>query len=578
MKTEPDFHPVASAWLDGRASQPEQSILREILPAEPGVMKEFAALCHTEVLLQQSGADAASRRESLAKLMSGRPLTKRAADLWKNRITRWSAAAALLTVAVWSMMRPGNDSDAISVAGKHSPTNAPLRTAVGGGRTSIKAGAKDQFPEAGLELLLKRFYMADFKAAASLPEAVALLVKDIHMTDGKSPGVEILDAGDAPVSLALNVSLPAWTLLQIMALQSGTTIKLTGQSIIFQRAENLSDKTLKPSKNVDFALLRTLLSPSRNSYLPGNPQEFGSLAERALGCRLDFSGGEDDHFQYLGSSKDVNVLEKALDATARPTVRIALAITHLTFPPETKLEGALADFNLGYGLSAILTEAQSQKCLREASQIKNVIIRVWPAASMAPNEALSMVFLHAVTGSFNEEITINEILNGNGRGFPGIMANIMAKPSGRETIGLSGEIGMELDPKDPKPRTNPAWKGKILIWDRQTVVFPVLKKPDDSNTYFFLSAHLVDPLGNPLPENSNVEAHFGDSNGKSLQERDAVKSFEPHLDIPAGIPSQETRGLVISPFAPEIGGIDLSAFKSGSQVQCPFTGKLFRKP
>ena len=104
MKADPDFHPIASAWLDGTAAPPEQRLLDELLAAGPDAVEDFAALCRTEALLQQTGRSAAERRRALAAILAGKPWPQRAAAIWKNRALRWAAAAAaVLAIAAWAL-------------------------------------------------------------------------------------------------------------------------------------------------------------------------------------------------------------------------------------------------------------------------------------------------------------------------------------------------------------------------------------------------------------------------------------------------------------------------------------------
>ena len=547
MKTDPDFHPVATAWLEGRASQPEHGILREILSGEPGVMREFATLCHTEVLLQQSGADTASRRESLEKLMSGTPLPRRAADLWKKRITRWSAAAALLTVAAWAMMSPTNDSDASSVAGKQSPSNATVRKAVGGGKTSIKAEAKDQFPEAApeCELLLKRFYITDFKAAGPLPEAVALLVKDIKTADGKPPEVEVLDAGDTPISLALNVSLPAWTLLQIMALQSGTAMQLTGQTIIFQSTVNPADRIHSTTQSSDSNFLRALLSPTQNGPATEDSASYSNLAHRAFGSRLAFSGTTRNQTEYTGPARDIEVLKLALGDISQPSVRVFLTMKLLSLHPQFRVHSSLDTTDEdGFSLAGIYKDFQFQCFMRSVSQKKGVDLMTVPSIIAFPN-------LYVSAGD-NYSSKKREPLP--------ITARVVVRPSGQNMCSLLCEIGMLEDPEIAGSRAIPVWKSEILLWDGQTAIFGRSKQADGGGTLFCITANLMDSAGQLINP-----------------DRDSGSSV-PVDHLPDAIPLPWPGELFISPFASAEGEIDLTNVKSGEQVKCPFTGKLFRKP
>ena len=48
--------------------------------------------------------------------------------------------------------------------------------------------------------------------------------------------------------------------------------------------------------------------------------------------------------------------------------------------------------------------------------------------------------------------------------------------------------------------------------------------------------------------------------------------------VPDGIPVPGKPGFLRSPYAPDSGVVDVSAFKSGDLVRDPFTKKLFRVP
>lgn len=49
-------------------------------------------------------------------------------------------------------------------------------------------------------------------------------------------------------------------------------------------------------------------------------------------------------------------------------------------------------------------------------------------------------------------------------------------------------------------------------------------------------------------------------------------------DLPFGVAVPNKPGLVTSPYAPEQGYVDVSAFPSSTEVLDPFTGKVFRTP
>jgi len=49
-------------------------------------------------------------------------------------------------------------------------------------------------------------------------------------------------------------------------------------------------------------------------------------------------------------------------------------------------------------------------------------------------------------------------------------------------------------------------------------------------------------------------------------------------DVPYAVPVPGKQGLVTSPFAPDEGYVDVSKFPPGTEVNDPFSGKIFRTP
>ena len=52
----------------------------------------------------------------------------------------------------------------------------------------------------------------------------------------------------------------------------------------------------------------------------------------------------------------------------------------------------------------------------------------------------------------------------------------------------------------------------------------------------------------------------------------------PRRDVPYGIPVPNKPGFVTSPYAPKSGYVDVHAFRSGTEVKDPYTGKVFLTP
>lgn len=56
------------------------------------------------------------------------------------------------------------------------------------------------------------------------------------------------------------------------------------------------------------------------------------------------------------------------------------------------------------------------------------------------------------------------------------------------------------------------------------------------------------------------------------------QSTAPQVRHPTGTPVKGKPGLVKSPYAPYAGDVDVKGIPSGTQVKCPYTGKIFIVP
>ncbi|MEM1158554.1 MAG: hypothetical protein AAGH72_09885 [Verrucomicrobiota bacterium] len=107
---------------------------------------------------------------------------------------------------------------------------------------------------------------------------------------------------------------------------------------------------------------------------------------------------------------------------------------------------------------------------------------------------------------------------------------------------------------------------------------------DDTNYYYSDSAPLG-PDGQPI-ENQDVSTG---SNSATYTQRRPVSSEPkpwasteqqqaPTVRYPSGTKVSGKPGLVKSPYAPYAGDVDVKGIPAGTQVKCPYTGKIFIVP
>jgi len=107
---------------------------------------------------------------------------------------------------------------------------------------------------------------------------------------------------------------------------------------------------------------------------------------------------------------------------------------------------------------------------------------------------------------------------------------------------------------------------------------------DDTNYYYSDSAP-VGPEGQPI-ENQDVSTA---TNTATYTQRRPVSSEPkpwatadsqqaPTVRYPSGTKVSGKTGLVKSPYAPYAGDVDVKGIPAGTQVKCPYTGKIFIVP
>ncbi len=542
MKADPDFHPIASAWLDGTATPPEQRLLSEILHTD-GNVEEYAALCRTEALLQQTGRTAAERRKSLAAMLSGKPWPQRAVLFLKSRPIRWAAAAAVVAIGAWALWPAAAPEESQTVRKNRVPRLTEAPTA----RDASSPTAREApLPPAadGLEQRLRRYYVANFKATAPLPEAAAALAAAITPGSDYALTADVRDSGDAPVHLQFSLALPAWTLLELMALQSGTEFRLSGHSLVFRTA-----RTPVPTEGT---LTRTAELTPIGSLLGIQAEDqsdmlmfFGASAQVFLGSRIEFRAAPENSVSYTGRPRDVRVLEKSLSATPEPPLRVRLTMIRAELPAGSTLLSQTPPIDEpSPGLRGLFTAEQFKVVLENLRTAKDV--NTFQPASKQPRPG--------ELAKFQSHTSPNNV-----------GASLEAVPS---EDGTSCDLQCVVGPETAAaaaggPALAGSYRGSLLLFSGQTVAIGGFPTKDGGEIVLFFTADVISVHEALLAGDSGSAAPTG--------------TGEPE-ELLYGIPVVGEKGKVYSPYAPEKGLVDVEGLPRGTRAACPYTGKHFRVP
>ena len=547
MKADPDFHPIAAAWLEGAATPPEQRLLDELLAAGPAAMEDYAALCRTDALLHQAARSAAERRKSLASVLSGKPWPQRAAGILKSRTVRWAAAAAALVVGIWALWPAAVPEENQTVRKNRVPPQAAHSVA----RTPNAVSPPREAPlppgEDGVEQWLQRYYVCSFDSTGPLPEAATTLAAAIKLEDGSALTVDVRDAGDAPVHLKLGVSLPAWRLMILMGTQSGTEPVVSGRSVVFRAAQ-------KP-----WAVASTT---GANAYAPNLRRLFGMKGElsadelalfsvftlQTFGSRIAFENAEDSFVRYNATWRDFWVLEMAQSAPVLPHYQMNFTVRALSLPKDT-FPAILAEAcgirdSAPHGL--VLTDAQMQQLLRVVEKTKGVDVLTMPAA----------------TAPANEEVRVSTEPIGQEPQQNGLTAQLTALAGSNGQVSVDYRIITATWVEEIQETIRQEDVGKFTCESGSTRAIRGTDPANGKDNFYLLTA--------AVEENAGIRPVItGDT---------PAPAAPPQEDLPYGIPVIGEKGKVQSPYAPDKGFVDVEGFKRGTRVACPYTGKYFRVP
>lgn len=109
----------------------------------------------------------------------------------------------------------------------------------------------------------------------------------------------------------------------------------------------------------------------------------------------------------------------------------------------------------------------------------------------------------------------------------------------------------------------------------------------DDTTYYYSDSAPVGPDDQPV-ENQDVSVQNTNTGATYTQRRpvssepkpwaSAEQQQAPTVRYPSGTKVSGKPGLVKSPYAPYAGDVDVKGIPAGTQVKCPYTGKIFIVP
>lgn len=529
MKTNTDgeFGETAGAWLDGTGDEGTRRVLAAQL-RDPERVEEFAGLCRTEALLHAAGRTEAERRAALGAMV-GRSWWRGRAREWVRRPVVWRVAAALAVCGLlgWAMWPEEGAGVAGRLVGKRP---AVVASPIGQGG-AVKAEAVREMGE-GMERELRSRYLL-VPMHWPLEQAAVLLSRALALPGGKVPEVEVRDEGDAQVMLNLPVGLPAWTLLEMMAVQTGTEFRMEGDVLVFEKAEKArgdggkaEDELVLPGGSLeDLALLLTG-KPLRS----GDPEELNArLATRGthpIGGGPLQVGRVGESLTVSGPVRTLRALEIGLRGMRERALVLSVEVSILRVGKETPLPEGGPGWVAGGGEGEDASGLKVQVTLG-AAEYGKAMEKLAGEPGVTTLAAPGMVVRLFQTAM----MTVG-----------GRRVAMLAVPLGHDRVVLhagmdSGEVGgPEL----------PAYE--VAVWLGSGMGGLLRREVDDG----------VECVGMvPKLKDASWE--------------------EPVFELPRGTVAEKP-GMVHSPYAAGAGMVDVQGLKSGTKVRCPYSGLNFVVP
>lgn len=541
MNTDPDFPANASAWLDGTADDGTRRILSAQL-RDPGHAREFADLCRTEALLRSVGRSDADRRAELAAILAKPWWLLRARDLARRPVVRRSAAAAAIGLIGWALWPQNRDGSAGNTAPRPAMAVSPLE----------RAPQKDG-PEIGqretteMENVLRSRFVG-VALRGSLEEAALLLSRALALPGGRTPRVEVRAAGDGAVSLNLPVALPAWTLLQMMAAQTGTEFSLDGDVLVFaegNRAAEPTESTLTfPSGSLQ-ALRILLTGKPMNLDLHAESLRWISVGGPPIGEGWMLLEHDGDSVRVSGPARSLQAIEAALRGMqeARGEVRVQLTLMHLAASAAAPPDGQRPDPAAPLGAPDLLRGIRAAAWDLQDGNPPLMVHQVMKDSQFV--EAMEKMGREAAVTVAAAPSVIMTPFQSAGLTVEGMRLAICAVPTGTDSLAL--HLGM--DDGASAEADFPAYSTTIELASGSGGLLRGQPRADGSLECLAVAPVLTDPSGKPI-----------------------------ELELPQGIPAGDRPGMLLSPYAPDAGMVDVEGIPPGTSVKCPYSGLTFRVP
>jgi hypothetical protein len=370
-----------------------------------------------------------------------------------------------------------------------------------------------------------------------LEDAVRLLSRALALPGGKVPEVEVRDGGDAQVGLNLPVALPAWTLLEMMAVQTGTVFAMEGDVLVFAKAEEEKkggeaedqDGLELPGGSLQGLALLLTGSPLRS----GDPEELNArLATRGtapIGAGALQVGRVGERVTVSGAVRTLRALEIARRGMESRALVVSVETSVLRVGKDVVRPGGGRGWEEGgdgSGDEGGLKVDWTLGAAEYGKAMEKLALAGQPGVTMAGPGLVVRLFQNVMVMVENRRVAM------------------VAVPMGQDRVAL--HVGMdEAEPGGPEM---PPFE---VVVELGSGTGGLLRRAEKG--------------GEGL-----------DCVGVMPTLKDAAWE-EPVFELPRGIAAGEP-GMVRSPYASGEGFVDVEGVPSGTKVKCPYSGLIFVVP